>query len=78
VPGEAGGEEEDGWGEEIGFNEANESTDSFDRFLVLSQQDLPVHAVLPAGGEPQIDYSQSYILISDKYVALGRLQATVH
>jgi hypothetical protein len=69
VPGEAGGEEEDGWGEEIGFNEGSESIDSFDQFLVLPQQDLPVHVALPAGGEPQIDYSQSYILTSDEYVA---------
>jgi hypothetical protein len=40
VPGQSGGEEEDGWGEEIGFTEANESTDSIDQFLVLPQQDL--------------------------------------
>jgi hypothetical protein len=28
-----------------------------------------VHEPLPASGEPQIDYSKSYILISEEYVA---------
>jgi hypothetical protein len=76
VPGQSGGEEEDGWGEEIGFTEANESTDSIDQFLVLPQQDLLVHAALPIGGEPLIDYSQSYILTSDEYVASLEAKAT--
>jgi hypothetical protein len=30
---------------------------------------VPVHAPLLAAIEPQIDYSQSYILTSDEYVA---------
>ena len=68
VPGQSQAEEEDGWGEEVGFTENNESTDSSDRFLVLPQQDLLVYDALSAIGEPQIDYSQSYILTSDKYV----------
>ena len=69
VLGKADGEEDDGWGEEIGFNEGSESTYSFDQCLVLPQQDLHIHAILLVGGEPQIDYNQSYILTSDEYVA---------
>jgi hypothetical protein len=68
VPG-AAPEEDEGWGEEIGFNDNNDNPDSIDRFLVLPQADLPEHAPLPANGEPQIDYSRSHILTSDEFVA---------
>jgi hypothetical protein len=61
--------EEDGWGEEIGFNDGSGNPNSIDRFLVLPQEDLPVHAPLPGSSEPQIDYSRSHILTSDEFVA---------
>jgi hypothetical protein len=61
--------EEDGWGEEIGFNDGSGNPDSFDRFLVLPQEDLPVHAPLPGSSEPQIDYSKNHILTSNAFVA---------
>jgi hypothetical protein len=67
---EEGQEEEDhGWGEEVGFTEDQESGDSIDRFLVLPQQDAPIHRSVPTGGEPQIDYSRSHILTSEEFVA---------
>ena len=76
MPGQLYDEKEHGWGEEVGFNKNNESTYSIDRFLVLPQQDLPVHDALPANGEPQTDYSQSYILTSNEYVASLEAKAT--
>jgi hypothetical protein len=70
VPLEEGQEEEDhGWGEEVGFTEDQESGDSIDRFLVLPQQDVPIHRYVPTGGEPQIDYSRSHILTSEEFMA---------
>jgi hypothetical protein len=74
VPGTAT-EDEGGWGEEIGFNDNSENPDSIDRFLVLPQQDLPVHTPLPASGEPQIDYSRSHILTSNEFVAFLEAKA---
>jgi hypothetical protein len=68
LPVECDEESDSGWDEEIGFSEhSNEG--SIDRFLVLPHEDIPVHDPLPAGREPQIDYSRSYILTSDEYVA---------
>jgi hypothetical protein len=61
--------ENDEWGEEIGYIEQGHAEDSIDHFLVVSQQDVPQHDPLPLGGEPQIDYSKSYILTSKEYVA---------
>jgi hypothetical protein len=55
--------------EEIGFSEEQESRESIDRFLVLSQEDVPIYPPLPAVGEPQVDYSRSYILTLDEFVA---------
>jgi hypothetical protein len=37
--------------------------------LILPQQDVLQHDPLPPGGEPQIDYSRSYILTSEEYVS---------
>jgi hypothetical protein len=37
--------------------------------LVLPHEDIPTHDPLHVGGEPQIDYSRSYILTFDEYVA---------
>jgi hypothetical protein len=59
-------EDDDGWGEEIGFTEKN---DGGGTILVLPQEDLLVHAPLPPTGEPQIDYNKSHILTSDEFVA---------
>jgi hypothetical protein len=73
VPGNEG---DDGWGEEIGFNENSENPDSIDRHLVLPQEDLPVHVPLPATSEPRIDYNRSHILTSDKFVASLEANAT--
>jgi hypothetical protein len=70
-----GSEVDDGWGEEIGFNENSENPDSIDRFLVLPQEDLPVHVPLPTTGEPKIDYSRSHILTSDEFVASLKAKA---
>jgi hypothetical protein len=56
------------WDEETGFSEhSNEG--SINRFLVLPHEDIPTHDPLPTSGEPQIDYSMSYIITSDEYVA---------
>jgi hypothetical protein len=77
VPPEGAQEEEDpGWGEEIGFSEEEESGESIDRFLVLPQEDVPVHPPLPTAGEPQVDYSRSYILTSNEFVASLEAKAT--
>jgi hypothetical protein len=68
LPVECDEEDDLRWGEEIGFSEhSNEG--SIDKFLVLPHEDIPVHVPLPAGGKSQIDYSRSYILTSDEYVA---------
>ena len=67
-PVEATEEEDCRWSEEISFNE--ESTGrSINRFLVLAHENILVHDPLHVGGELQIDYSRSYILISDEYMA---------
>jgi hypothetical protein len=60
---------EDNWGEVVGYTENGQADDSIDRFLVLPQQDVPTYEPLPAGGEPQIDFSKSYILTSEEYMA---------
>jgi hypothetical protein len=69
-------EEEHGLGKEIGFIKDTKSIDSIGRFLVLPQQDLPIHVALLVAGEPQIDYNQSYILTSDKFIASVEAKAT--
>jgi hypothetical protein len=61
--------EGDDWGEVIGYSEQGAGDDSIDRFLVLPQQDVPVHEPPPPDGEPQIDFSKSYILTSEEYMA---------
>jgi hypothetical protein len=38
----------DDWGEVVGYSEQDQTNESIDRFLVLPQQDLPVHEPLPA------------------------------
>jgi hypothetical protein len=66
---QAGWGGEDSWAEVVGYTENGQADDSIDRFLVLPQQDVPTHEPLPAGGEPQIDFSKSYILTSEEYMA---------
>jgi hypothetical protein len=66
---EPGWGESDDWGEIIGYSEQGAWDDSIDRFLVLPQQDVPMHEPLRPGGEPQIDFSKSYILTSEEYMA---------
>ena len=68
VPGKSPAEE-DGRDEEIGFNDGSGNPDSIDRFLVLPQEDLLVHAPLPRSSESQIDYSKNHILTFDEFVA---------
>jgi hypothetical protein len=62
-------EQEHGWREEVGFTKDQASADCIDRFLVLPQEDVHVHPTLPTGGKPQVDYSRSYILTSDEFLA---------
>jgi hypothetical protein len=45
-----------------------DDTNDIDKFLVLLQGDIPVHALLPRDGEPHIDHSISYIHTSDEFV----------
>jgi hypothetical protein len=73
---EPGWDESDDWGEIIGYSEQGAGNDSIDYFLVLPQQDVPVHEPLPPGGEPQIDFSKSYILTSEEYMALLEAKAS--
>lgn len=66
-------------GEEIGFSEQSNGR-SIDRFLILLYEDILAHDLLPTSGEPQIDYTMSYILTFDEYMAsleakLARKQA---
>jgi hypothetical protein len=61
--------ESDDWREVIGYSEQGAGDDSIDRFLMLPQQDVPVHEPLPPGREPQIDFSKSYILTFEEYMA---------
>lgn len=69
-------EEEDlGWREEIGFSDEQESRESIDRFLVLLQEDVPIHPLHPAVGKPQVNYSCNYILTSDEFVVLLEAKA---
>jgi hypothetical protein len=52
-----------------------EPTDGVDRFLVLPQEEVPVHASLPASWEPVLDQSFSHILTSDEFVAILEAKA---